>query len=61
MPVSAAASRFAGGTGQTGCAHILNAGDRAVREQFEARFEQKFLLERIADLHGRPIFARFFG
>ena len=31
------------------------------RQKFEARFEQKFLLERIADLHRRPIFARFLG
>ncbi len=33
----------------------------SVREQFQAGFEQQLLLERIADLHRRPVFARFFG
>ena len=58
---AAAARRFAGRAGQTGCAHVLNAGDGIVREQFEARFQQQLFLERIADLHGRSIFARFLG
>src|SRR2546430_1134838 len=30
-------------------------------KQLEARFEQKFLFERIADLHCRTIFARLLG
>ena len=30
-------------------------------KQLEARFEQKFLFERIADLHSRTIFARLLG
>ena len=58
---AAAAGGFAGRTGQTRRAHVLNAGDRIGGEQFEARFEQQFFLERIADLHRRPIFARFLG
>ena len=58
---AAAAGRFAGRTGQPRRAHVLNAGDRVGREQFEARFEQQFFHERIADLHRGTIFARFLG
>ena len=42
---------FAGGTGQARRAHVLNAGDGAGGEQFEARFAHEFFHERIADLH----------
>ena len=58
---AAAAGRFAGRTGQTRRAHVLNSGDCVASEQFETCFEQQFFLERIAHLHGRPIFARFLG
>ena len=58
---AAAAGRFAGRAGQPRRAHVLDAGDRIGREQFEARFEQQLFLERIADLHRRPVFARFLG
>ena len=44
---------FAGGTGQAGGAHVLDAGDRAGGEQFQAGFADQLLHERIAHLH-RP-------
>ena len=57
---AAAARCFTSGAGQSRRAHVLNAGDGIGREQFQTGFEQQLLLERIADLHGRAIFARFF-
>ena len=54
---AAAARRFAGRAGESRRAHVLNAGDRIGRQQFQARFQQELLLEWIADLHGGPIFA----
>ena len=42
---------FAGRAGQARRAHVLNPGDRAGGEQFEARFAHEFFHERIAHLH----------
>ena len=57
---SAAARGFAGRAGQSRRAHVLNAGDGIRREQFEAGLQEQLFFERIAHLHGWPIFARFF-
>ena len=46
-----AGGRFAGRTGQARRAHVLDAGDRAGGEQFEARFAHELFHERIAHLH----------
>ena len=58
---AAAARGLASRAGESGRAHVLNAGDGIGREQFEAGFEQQFFFEWIADLDCRAIFARFFG
>ena len=55
MPVPAAAAHLAGGAGEPGGAHVLNADDRAGLHRFEARFEQQLLHERIAHLHVGPL------
>ena len=41
--------------GEARRAHVLDRDDRAGRHQFEARLEQQFLGEGIADLHGRAL------
>ena len=54
--------RFAGGTGQTGRAHVLNAGHRPRREQFKTGFQHQLLHERVAHLHGPALLlGRRFG
>ncbi len=58
---AAARSHFAGGAGEAGGAHILNADDRAGGHGFEASFEQKFFEEGIAHLHVGTLLLRFFG
>ena len=58
---AAAAGGFAGRTGEPGRAHVLDAGDRVGREQFQTGFEQQLFLEWIAHLNRGPVFARFFG
>ena len=61
----AARAHFAGGAGQAGRAHVLNADDGAGLHGFEAGFEQELFEERIADLHIGPLgfggFAEFFA
>ena len=57
----AAAAHLAGGAGQAGGAHVLNADDRAGLHGFEAGFEQQLLHERIAHLHVGPLLLRFLG
>ena len=58
---AAARSHFAGGAGETGCAHILNGDDGAGVHGFEAGFEKKFFDEGIADLHVGALLLRLFG
>ena len=54
--------RFAGGTGQSRGAHVLNARDGAGGEQFEAGLQHEFFHEWIADLHRAAlVFGRCFG
>src|SRR5262249_1526279 len=43
---------------EPGRAHVLNGDDATLRHDLETGFEQQFLRERIADLHG---WALFFG
>src|SRR5439155_24353101 len=42
--------------GQTRSAHVLDGDDAVLGHDFEAGFEQQFLRERIADLHGGALF-----
>ena len=58
---AAARSHFAGGAGEAGGAHVLNADDGAGGHGFEARFEQQLFEERIADLHVGALLLRFLG
>ncbi len=60
-PVPRAAGGLAGRAGQPRRAHVLDAGDGAAGEQFEAGFEQQLFAERIAHLHGRAVLLRFLG
>ena len=64
-PDIAARAHLAGGAGQSGGAHVLNADDRAGLHGFEAGFEQQLFEKRIADLHigtlGLRRFAEFFA
>ena len=55
------AAHLAGGAGQPGGAHILDADDRAGFHGFEARFQQQLLHEGIAHLHVGPLLLRFLG
>ncbi len=48
---AAARAHLAGGAGEAGRAHILNADDGAGLHGFKAGFEQQLLHERVADLH----------
>src|ERR1019366_7745224 len=51
-----------GGTGQSRCAHVLDAGDRAGGQQFEAGFAHELLHEWIAHLHRATLhFGGFLG
>src|SRR6185437_10179685 len=56
----AARSHFAGRAGEPRGAHILNRDDCTGAHRFEARFEQQFFHERIADLHIRALLLRLF-
>ena len=47
---AAARAHLAGGAGEAGSAHVLNADDGAGLHGFKAGFEQQLLHERIADL-----------
>ena len=58
---AAARGHFAGGAGQAGGAHVLDADDRAGGHGFEARFEQQFFEERIAHLHVGALLLRLLG
>ena len=58
---AAARSHFAGGAGEAGGAHVLNADDGAGGHGFEARFEQQLFEEGIADLHVGTLLLRFLG
>ena len=51
---------FTGRAGQTRGAHVLDAGDGAGGQQFQASFADQLFHERIAHLHGAPLlFGRF--
>ena len=56
-----AAAHFAGGAGEPGGAHILNADDGAGVHGFEAGFEEELLHERVANLDVGALFLRLFG
>ncbi len=62
---AAAPAHLAGGTGQAGRSHVLDADHRAGLHGFQAGFEQQLLQERIADLHvgtlGLRLFAELFA
>ena len=62
---AAARAHLAGGTGEAGSAHILNAHDGAGLHGFKTCFEQQLLHERVADLHvgalGLSSFVEFFA
>ena len=47
---------FDAGGGQARRAHVLDGDDGVRRHQLEARLDQQLLGERVADLHGRPLF-----
>ena len=51
----AACAHLAGGTRQTGRAHVLNAENRASLHDFQTGFEQQLFEERIAHLDVRPL------
>ena len=53
MPARLAVSLVA--HGQPGAAEVLDADDEAGVEQGQARLDEPLLLERIADLHARPL------
>ena len=58
---AATAGGFAGRAGEAGGAHVLDACDAAAGEEFEARFEEEFFAEGVADLHGGAVFFGFLG
>ena len=58
---AALARHLDGRTGQAGGAHVLDGDDRVGGHQFQACLDQELLGERIADLHGRPLFLRVGG
>ena len=55
---AAAAAHLAGGTGQPGGAHVLDADERAGLHDLETRLEQELLGERVAHLDGRALLFR---
>ena len=55
---AAAAAHLGRGTGETRGPHILDADESPGRHHLEAGFEQKLFGERVAHLHGRPLFVR---
>ena len=57
----AARSHFAGGAGEAGGAHVLDADDGSSLHGFEAGFEKKFFDEGIADLDVGALLLGLFG
>ena len=57
MPTPPLDGRLAGGAGEAGAAQVLDADHEAGVEQLEARLDEPLLLERVADLHARPLVA----
>ena len=60
MPVPARAAVSQVEQVKPGRAHVLDAGDGAGGEQFQARFAHELLHERIADLHRAALLLRRF-
>ena len=58
---AATAGGLAGGAGQPGRAHVLDAGDGVGREELEAGLEQKLLADGIPHLDGGPVSLRLLG
>ena len=58
---AAARAHLAGGAGEAGGAHVLNADDRAGLHRFEAGLEQQLLHEGIAHLHVGALLLGAFG
>ena len=52
---TAAAAHLAGGAGQSGGTHVLNANNGSRLHGFEARLQQEFLEERVAYLNVRTL------
>ena len=52
---AAARAHLAGGAGEAGCAHVLNADDGAGLHGFKAGFEQQLFHEGVADLDVGPL------
>jgi hypothetical protein len=48
---AAARAHFAGGAGEAGCAHVLNADDGAGLHGFKAGFQEQLLHKGVADLN----------
>ncbi len=61
MPGAAAAAHLAGGAGEPGRAHVLNADDGARLHRFQAGFQQQLFHERIAHLHVGPLLLGLLG
>ena len=57
---AAAVAHLAGGAGQPGRTHVLNAEDRSGSHRLQASFEQQLFEERVADLDVRPLCFRLF-
>ena len=57
----ATACRFAGGAGEAGRSHVLNAGDGIGGKQLKAGLQEKLLTERVAHLDSRAVGLRLFG
>ena len=59
---AAAGRRLAGGTGQAGCAHILNPRDSTRRQQLETSLHTELLHERVSYLDSTALlFGGFLG
>ncbi len=56
-----ARAHLAGGAGEAGCAHILNAEHRAGLHGFEAGLEEELLEEGVAHLHVGALLLGAFG
>ena len=54
-PEAPARAHLRGRAGEPCGAHILDGDERVGRHELEARFEQKFLEKRVADLNGGPL------
>ena len=61
MPAPPLRRHFDRRGGEARRAHVLDGDDRVGRHQLEAGFDQQFLGERVADLHGRALLVAVLG